>query len=210
VSAEIRTRRHPYQQCYHLSQFSVSLYTHKTKVVSLFCNRSYMSVYTLCVCEILRSEFPFDNLPKRCLTCFDYYLLMCVVSKMCMDRFRFCVCISYSTVPEMLRIVLHGTCPVFIHYITEIKINKNTLYKNTNHQQIHKESFIINRNTLLHVSILRNHLQGELTGRVTLSAVRARTADSSRLQKQCSTQSTAHSHSTVKCDPSVTVTTSSP
>jgi hypothetical protein len=26
-------------------------------------------------------------------------------------------------------------------------------HKNTNHQQMHKESFIINRNTLLHVTI---------------------------------------------------------
>jgi hypothetical protein len=34
-------------------------------------------------------------------------------------------------------------------------------YKNTNHQQMHKESFIINRNTLLHVSTLLGHLQGE-------------------------------------------------
>jgi hypothetical protein len=37
-----------------------------------------------------------------------------------------------------------------------------------------------------------------------------RTAESSRLQKQRSTQSTAHSHSNVKCNPSVTVTESSP
>jgi hypothetical protein len=36
------------------------------------------------------------------------------------------------------------------------------LYKNTNHQQMHKESFIINCNTLLHVSTLLGHLQGEL------------------------------------------------
>jgi hypothetical protein len=34
--------------------------------------------------------------------------------------------------------------------------------KNTNHQQMHKESFIINCNTLLHVSTLVGHLQGEL------------------------------------------------
>jgi hypothetical protein len=33
--------------------------------------------------------------------------------------------------------------------------------QNTNHQQMHKESFIINRNTLLHVSTLLVHLQGE-------------------------------------------------
>jgi hypothetical protein len=35
-------------------------------------------------------------------------------------------------------------------------------YKNTNHQQMHKEGFIINRNTLLHVSTLLGNLQGEL------------------------------------------------
>jgi hypothetical protein len=34
-------------------------------------------------------------------------------------------------------------------------------YKNTNHEQMHKESFIINGNTLLHVSTLLGHLQGE-------------------------------------------------
>jgi hypothetical protein len=32
----------------------------------------------------------------------------------------------------------------------------------TNHQQMRKEGFIINRNTLLHVSTLLGHLQGEL------------------------------------------------
>jgi hypothetical protein len=42
------------------------------------------------------------------------------------------------------------------------------------------------------------------------TAVQARTADSSRLQKQRSTQSTAHSHSTVNCNLSVTVAKSSP
>jgi hypothetical protein len=97
-------------------------------------------------------------------------------------------------------------------------------YKNINHQQTHKESFIINRNTLLHVSTLLGHLQGELfcypytrlhfivewecavdcvlcTGGV--NSLRSRPA---RLQKQRSTQSTAHSHSTIKCNLSVTIT----
>jgi exonuclease I len=41
-------------------------------------------------------------------------------------------------------------------------------YKNTNHQQMHKDSFIINCNTLLHVSTLLGHLQGELSVIVTL------------------------------------------
>jgi hypothetical protein len=40
--------------------------------------------------------------------------------------------------------------------------------KNTNHQQMHKENFIINRNTVLHVSTLLGHLQGELSLTVTL------------------------------------------
>jgi hypothetical protein len=35
--------------------------------------------------------------------------------------------------------------------------------KNASHQQMHKGSFIINRNTLLHVSTLLGHLQGELS-----------------------------------------------
>jgi hypothetical protein len=60
--------------------------------------------------------------------------------------------------------------------------------KNTNHQQMHKESFIINRNTLLHVSTLLGHLQGEFSLCYTKVAAsqpasqQARTADSSRLQ----------------------------
>jgi hypothetical protein len=62
---------------------------------------------------------------------------------------------------------------------------------------MHKESLIINRNTLLHVSTLLGHLQGEFFVTVTLGL-------------HLTTQSTAHSHSTVKCNPSVTVTKSSP
>jgi hypothetical protein len=34
-------------------------------------------------------------------------------------------------------------------------------YKNSNHQQMHKQSFIINRNTFLHVSTLLGYFQGE-------------------------------------------------
>jgi hypothetical protein len=43
-------------------------------------------------------------------------------------------------------------CSMSVHYIIQ----------NTNYQQMHKESFIINRNTLLHVSTLLGHLQGEI------------------------------------------------
>jgi hypothetical protein len=49
-------------------------------------------------------------------------------------------------------------CSMPVHYIIQ----------NTNHQQMHKESFIINRNTLLLVSTLLGHLQGELSPTVTL------------------------------------------
>jgi hypothetical protein len=86
---------------------------------------------------------------------------------------------------------------------------------------MHKESFIINRNTLLHVSTLLGHLQGQLCVVVTLrlyfivececavdcvlrcfwrrelSAVPACTA---------APAGTADSHSTIKCNLSVTIT----
>jgi hypothetical protein len=102
---------------------------------------------------------------------------------------------------------------------------------------MHKESFVINCNTLLYVSTLLGHLQGELfcycyTKVALYSWVRmccwlstalflealtvcgpglqTGTAESLHLQKQRSTQSTAHSHSTVKCNLSVTVKKSSP
>jgi hypothetical protein len=97
---------------------------------------------------------------------------------------------------------------------------------------MHEESFIVNCNTLLHVSTLLGHLQRERFVIVTLrlhfivewecavdcvlcteahcTAEQARTAESSRLQKQRSTQSTAHSHSTVKCNLSVRITKISP
>jgi hypothetical protein len=104
------------------------------------------------------------------------------------------------------------------------------------HQQMHKESFIINRNTLLLVSTLLGHLQGELFVAVTLGlhfivewecavdcvlrcfwccfgrgpgpgARRPRALPTPPVHN---TQSTAHSHSTVKCNLSVTVTKSSP
>jgi hypothetical protein len=52
--------------------------------------------------------------------------------------------------------------------ITILITDKLRELQNTNHQQMHKESFIINRNTLLHVSTLLGHLQGELFVIVTL------------------------------------------
>jgi hypothetical protein len=109
----------------------------------------------------------------------------------------------------------------------------NKTYKNTNHQQIHKESFIINCNTLVHVSTLLGHLQGELFVIVTLRlhflyewecavdcvlhcfwrrelcAVPACKPGPQTVHAS-STQSTAHSHSIIKCNLSVTITKSSP
>jgi hypothetical protein len=84
---------------------------------------------------------------------------------------------------------------------------------------MHKESFIINRNTLLHVSTLLGHLQGELLVTVTLGlhftvewecAVDCALRCFWRRELSAVRRSTAHSHSTVKCNPSVTVTRSSP
>jgi hypothetical protein len=103
-----------------------------------------------------------------------------------------------------------------LHYIKTLIANK-----------CRKKVFIINCNTLLHVSTLLGHLQGQLFVIVTLrlhfivewecavvcvlctggvNTLQAGTAESSRLLKQFSTQSTAHSHSTIKCNLSVTIT----
>jgi hypothetical protein len=67
--------------------------------------------------------------------------------------------ISYQ-VSDVLRLESWSylMCSVSVHYIIQ----------NTNHQQMHKETFIINRNTLLHVSSMLGHLQGELFVTVTL------------------------------------------
>jgi hypothetical protein len=47
-------------------------------------------------------------------------------------------------------------------YLKHVAEEITCMYENTNHQQLHKDSFIINPNTLLHVSTLLGHLQGEL------------------------------------------------
>jgi hypothetical protein len=81
---------------------------------------------------------------------------------------------------------------------------------------MNKESFIINRNTLLHVSTLLGHLQGELFVIVTLrlhfsvNCLRSGLQAGPQTVHASSTQSTTHSHSTIKCNLSVTVTKSSP
>jgi hypothetical protein len=90
-------------------------------------------------------------------------------------------------------------------------------YENTNHQQMYKESFVINRNTLLHVSTLLDHLQGELAVNVTLGlhfAVEWECAVVCVLRcfwrRELPAVRAGYSHSSVKCNPSVTVTRSSP
>jgi hypothetical protein len=76
-------------------------------------------------------------------------------------------------------------CSMSVHYIIQKPLITN---------KMHKE-FFFTCNTLLHVSTLLGHLQGELFFVVTLrlhcSAVQAETTESSRLQKQRSKQSTA-------------------
>jgi hypothetical protein len=80
-----------------------------------------------------------------------------------------------------------------VHYIIQ----------NTNHQQMHKEIFIINRNTLLHVSTLLGHLQGELFVTVALGLhfrVRGgRTADREEFTPPKTTQYTVNSTFSLNC-----------
>jgi hypothetical protein len=71
---------------------------------------------------------------------------------------------------------------------------------------MHKESFIINCNTLLHVSTLLDHLQGEIFVIVTL---RLHFIVGWECAVDCVLR-TAHSHPTIKCNLSVTITKSSP
>jgi hypothetical protein len=66
--------------------------------------------------------------------------------------------------PALMINVSKHTCPEFESCCHAIIKD----YKNTNHQPMHKESFIINHNTLLHVSTLLGHLQWELFVTVTL------------------------------------------
>jgi hypothetical protein len=87
---------------------------------------------------------------------------------------------------------------------------------------MHKKSFIINRNTFLHVSTLLGHLQGELfcyryTKVAFYSWVRmcCWLCTGGRDRREFtppvhSTQSTAHSHSAITYNLSITVTKSSP
>jgi hypothetical protein len=72
--------------------------------------------------------------------------LPCIYLSMCLEKTGF----AYST--------FYRPCWCYLSRL----VWQVYFYKNTNHQQMHKESFIINRNTLLHVSTMLGHLQGEL------------------------------------------------
>jgi hypothetical protein len=73
-------------------------------------------------------------------------------------------CLLYILVllsPELCALKLLYTAPKVLEFSNN-NFKYIEKYKNTNHQEMHKESFIINRNTLLHVSTLLSHPQGEL------------------------------------------------
>jgi hypothetical protein len=135
---------------------------------------------------------------------------------------------------------MNGRC--FLYSVPRITYSDHT--NDINHQQMHKGVFFIKCKTLLHVSTLLGHLQGELFVTVTLrlhftverecavdcvlctggvNCPRSSPAGRDRREftpRACrpgpqtihasSTETTAHSHSTVKCNLSVTVTKSSP
>jgi hypothetical protein len=95
--------------------------------------------YNCCLCKQIRYYFYNSALPHfTCKVCFKEH-----ISK-------------------------QNTSYVYVAVKTLICLDIWDTYKYTNHQQMHKENFIINRNTLLHVSNLLGHLQGELFFTVTL------------------------------------------
>jgi hypothetical protein len=66
---------------------------------------------------------------------------------------KYCFCYTRNILYWCQR--TQNTKPLRLLYIictSYTEITDNLLLLNTNHQQMHKESFIINRNTLLHVS----------------------------------------------------------
>jgi hypothetical protein len=68
----------------------------------------------------------------------------------------------YSQMYCALHVLLLSLVQYLVIYSVEDAAALVYAVENTNHQQMHKESFIINRNTLLHVSTLLGHIQGEL------------------------------------------------
>jgi hypothetical protein len=79
---------------------------------------------------------------------------------------------AYSAAPTNALLLVHfdtinhNNCKLVQHLMCSMSVH--CIIQNTNYQQTHKESFIINCNTLLHVSTLLGHLQGEIFVTVTL------------------------------------------
>jgi hypothetical protein len=83
--------------------------------------------------------------------------------------------------------------------VKSVSVSTQLSFKNTNRQQMHKKSFIINRNTLLHVLTVLGYLQGELFVIVTLRLHFI-------VEWECAVDCVLRcSHSTIKCNLSVTI-----
>jgi hypothetical protein len=91
------------------------------------------------------------------------------------------------------------------------KCTKGVLSSIVSHSYTFRPCWVIFRENYFFTVTLRLHCTVEWKWSTVLESWNLREGpEISRLQKQRSTQSTAHSHSTVKCNPSVPVTESSP
>jgi hypothetical protein len=88
------------------------------------------------------------------------------------------------------------------------KCTKRVLSSILTHFYMFRPCWVIFRENFFVIVTLRLHfiVEWECAVDCVLLAVQAGTAENSRLQKHRSTQSTAHSHSTIKCNVSVTIT----
>jgi hypothetical protein len=91
-------------------------------------------------------------------------LLLPVYAFMTLDRDDFTSCILYiidrvSCIHRWRVVEYTGRVPVSEFNVFHVRALYYT--KNFKHQQMHKEFFLVNYNTLLHVSPLLGHLQGE-------------------------------------------------
>jgi hypothetical protein len=139
-----------------------------------------------------RFIFMYTFVAAFCLEYSDCWKLMLDADTHCTDL----IIILIKTVIVFVRFLLHSSYSCSLeHPVDSAQSYQYFVYKNIYHQQMHKESCIINCNTLLHVSTLLGHLQRELSVIVTLRlyftvewecavdcVLEARTTDSSRLQ----------------------------
>jgi hypothetical protein len=100
--------------------------------------------------------------------------------------------------------VFHVRALYYTKTLITKKCTKRVLSSIVTHSYMFRPCWIIFRDNFFVIVTLRLHFIVEW------ECAAARTADSSTLQKQRSTQSTAHSHSTIKCNLSVKITKSSP